>query len=251
MGEIRATGVTLGDRVYVLPNWITGDPLPPRDRFFDGGELRMLTASGVLCEPKGTHIVIRAAELLRDRGFANFSIDVYGSEQDSRFRNQLHEKRIAEFVRFRGARHHAELLALLPSYDLFLFPTWPREPFGFAPLEAAAAGCVPLVSADCGIAEWLIGGVDCLKANRDAEQFAQAIAAVLLGDIDLADLGRRAQVVAWREFHISKVGRAVEQLLVGAAAEREHPAGDPAQFIALAGFAEALIQALVEEASAA
>jgi glycogen(starch) synthase len=130
---------------------------------------------------------------------------------------------------------------------MFLFPSWAREPFGFAPLEAAAAGCVPLVSADCWIAEWLIGDVDCLKAGRDAEQFALRIGAVLRHEIDLDILGRRAQVVAWRDFHISRPGRAVEELLLEAAAERRPSPTSPRDFVALAGFAEVLIQALAEE----
>lgn len=247
LGEIRAAGVGLGERVYVLPNWVTGDPPAPRRDFFAGGELRVLAASGVLCEPKGTHIVIEAAARLRDHGFANFSIDVYGAEQDARFRAMVHERRVEEFVRFQGARSHSELLALYPAYDLFLFPSWSREPFGFAPLEAAAAGCVPVVSAECGIAEWLIGGVDCLKAGRDAEQFAQCIAAVLRHEVKLEALGARAQAVAWREFHISVTARRVSALLAQAAAERGPGRPDSREFVALAGFAEVLIQALVEE----
>jgi glycogen(starch) synthase len=247
LGEIRATGVQLDERIHILPNWVTGDPPPPRTEYFDGGELRMLTASGLLCEPKGTDIVIDTAARLRDQGYANFSIDVYGSEPDARFRAQLHRLRVADLVHLKGPRRHAELLELLPAYDLFLFPSWSREPFGFAPLEAAAAGCVPLVSAECGIAEWLVGDVDCLKAVRDPDHFADRIAAVLRGEISLAELGGRAQKVAWRDFHISRTGRAVEQLLRDAAAERRPGRSDPGSFVALAGFAEVLIQALAEE----
>ncbi len=247
LGEIRATGVGLDERVHVLPNWVTGDPPPPRREFFASGELRMIAASGVLCEPKGTHIVIETAARLRDQGYANFSIDIYGSEQDARFRRQLHEHRVADLVHLKGPRSHRELLKLFDSYDMFLFPSWSREPFGFAPLEAAAAGCVPMVSADCGIAEWLVGDVDCLKAGRDAEQFARRIGAVLRNEIDLEILGRRAQTVAWRDFHISRTGRAVEELLRQAAAERRPSPAEPGDFVALAGFAEVLIQALAEE----
>ena len=247
LGEIRAAGVAIGDHIYVLPNWVTGDPPPPRRRFFSDGELRMLAASGVLCEPKGTHIVIEAAARLRDHGFANFSIDVYGSEQDARFRTQLHEHRVADFVRFKGARSHPELLQQFHAYDMFLFPSWSREPFGFAPLEAAAAGCVPLVSADCGIAEWLVGDVDCLKAPRNAEGFARSIAAVLRCEVALDAMGARAQSVAWREFHISSTARRVEELLLQASSERRPHFEEPGRFVILAGFAEGLIQALVEE----
>jgi len=247
VGEILEGGVDLGDRVEIIPNWVFGDRPPRRTEFFAGGELRVLTASGTLCESKGTNILIESAALLRDRGFVNFTIDIYGHDQDMQYRTLLHTHDVADMVRLMGPRRHQDLLELYNSYDVFSFPTWSREPFGFAPLEAAAAGCVPLFTDDCGIAEWLIGGVDCLKAPRSTDGFALGMEQILRGEIDLSAIGRRAQAVAWREFHISAAAAKVEAILAEAATERCTARGNSGEFYRLARFAEGVIHALLQE----
>jgi glycosyltransferase involved in cell wall biosynthesis len=249
LGEIRDGGAEIGERVDIIPNWVHGDPPPVRTEFFSDGVLRILTASGTVCEAKGTHILIESAALLRQRGFANFTIDIYGNEAEPQFRALLHTHDVADTVRLMGPRTHDDLLALYGTYDVFAFPTWSREPSAFAPLEAAASGCVPLFTNDCGNAEWMIDGVDCLKARRDSDHFADRIAAILGGSIDLRAIGRRAQAVAWREFHISRAASKVETILAAAAAEDRRPVRrDPGEFFSLARFAEGIIQAVMEEA---
>jgi glycosyltransferase involved in cell wall biosynthesis len=247
LGEIRMGGLDLGDEVYVFPNWVSGAAPPPRQKFFAGGLLRVITASGVLGDHKGTRILIEAAARLRDRGFGNLRIDIYGREGDPRFRRMLIDNDVQELVRLMGPREHDDLIALYGEYDVFAFPTWSREPFGFAPLEAAAAGCLSLFSADCGIAEWMIDGLDCLKARRSAEGFAQRMEQVLRGEVDLATIARRAQAIAWRHFHVSDVAARVERVLYAAARERRAPRGSLNDFYALATFAEGLIQAMLDE----
>lgn len=248
LGEIRAAGVELGGRVDVIPNWVYGSAPPPRSEFFGGGELRILTASGTLVEAKGTHILIEAAARLRDHGFANFTIDIYGQENDPRFRGLVHRHDVAGLVRLMGPRSHEEMIELYHGYDVFAFPTWTREPTAFAPLEAASAGCVPLFTHDCGNAEWMIDEVDCLKAPRTADAFAHRLAQILVGDVDVAAIGRRAQAVVWREFHISAAAAQVEAILTAAAAERRVPRGNAGEYYALARYAEGVLHALLQEA---
>ena len=38
------------------------------------------------------------------------------------------------------------------------------------PLEAVARGCVPVMTRRCGVAEWLVHGLHCIKADRTPEQ---------------------------------------------------------------------------------
>jgi glycogen(starch) synthase len=251
LGEIRAGGVEMGDHVQVIPNWVVGERPPPREQFFRGGELRILNASGTLSEEKGAPILVEAAAELRRGGSANFTIDLYGRDPDPRLRTLLHQHEVTDIVRRMGPRTHDELLALYPRYDVFAFPTWAREPFGFVALEAAAAGCLPVISHECGIAEWLIDGVDCLKAPRSATGFAEILAKVVRGEVDLPAMARRAQEVVWREFHISRVAAKVEQTLSEAASERRPAYGGTGEFFKLASFAEGLIQTLLQEAQVA
>jgi glycosyltransferase involved in cell wall biosynthesis len=248
MGEVLAGEIELGNHAYVVPNWVSGERPAPRTEFFSGGELRILTASGLLGEEKGTAILIETAAVLRGSGLANFRIDIYGRETDPVYRTLLHRHGVADLVHLMGSRTHDELLELYSSYDVFAFPTWTREPNAFVPLEAAAAGCLPLFTADCGNAEWLIDGVDCLKAPRTPEGFARRVAEILRGEVDIASIARRSQAVVWREFHLSHSARAVEQILIDAAAERKSARGTAAEFFALARFAEGLTHALVQEA---
>jgi hypothetical protein len=80
--------------------------------------------------------------------------------------------------------------------------------------------------------------------------FAEGLAKVLRQEVDLAALGRRAQAIVWREFHISTAVRRVEEVLIEAAEDRGAPSGKLGEFFTLASFAEGLIQALLEEAYA-
>ena len=75
---------------------------------------------------------------------------------------------LGDVVRFMGRREHRGILDLLAAYDVFAFPDMDPRTVRVRALEAAAAGCVPLISRDCGNAEWMIDGVDCLKAERSA-----------------------------------------------------------------------------------
>ena len=247
VGEIRVGGVELGEDIHIVPNWVFGEAPPPRTNFYSGGHLRLMSAAGVLCEPKGTDILIETAAVLRTRGYGDFVIDLYGAEDDLRFRTAIHERGLLDVVRIMGSREHRAMLDLHRTYDVFVFPTWAREPFAFAPLEAAAAGCVPLLSDDCGNAEWMIDGVDCLKAKRSALAFAERISQIITGKVDLAGIGRRAQEVAWREFHISAAVSKVLEILTEAAAEERRSSPRESTFIPFARFAEGLVQVLLEE----
>jgi hypothetical protein len=76
---------------------------------------------------------------------------------------------------------------------------------------------VPLISADCGISEWLLDGVHCLKAMRTPVAFADALERVLEGDVRLEDIGRRVRAVCARDLHIDVVTSQLEAVLTEAA----------------------------------
>jgi glycogen(starch) synthase len=222
IGEIQRGGFELGAPVRMVPNWLAGELPPARSRFFSSGdpELRLVTAVGVLVEHKGIDLLIEAAAALELTAPGRFSIDVFGRQDDDRFRLLASELGIDHVVRFCGVAKQQELIRRLAGYDVFAFPTEWREPFGFAALEAAAAGCVPLVAENCGIAEWMVGGVHCVKARRTPQAFADALAAILHGEIDLAPIGRRAQAVVRDAFWLPRLVRNIEATLADAAANQ-------------------------------
>ena len=245
--EIEAEGIELNGDKHVVPNWIAGPRQAVRQRVFAGDHLRVITA-GQLGQHKGTDVLIEAAAHLKERGYANFSIDIYGIGDDSYFRDLINVREVRDHVRLRGSQNQDELLALYGEYDVFAFPTWAREPFGFAPLEAASRGCVPLMSANCGIAEWMVDGVHCVKAERTAEAFARSLGEIIEGRIDLAPLARRAELAVRRDFHLDTLVPRIEKILEHAAGTAHDRKGiAPAELYAIARLAEGVVGALIEE----
>lgn len=155
--EIQSLGIRLNGQVELVPGWIRGRRPAARTDFFKGRQLRIVSA-GYLAPHKGIDLIIEAAGRLRDLGYDNFTVDLYGNVSDSSFQALIQVKKLEGRVALRGVRTQAELAAIYGQYDVFAFPTWEREPFGLGPLEAAAYGCVPVVT--CGAASrsgWCMG----------------------------------------------------------------------------------------------
>lgn len=248
--EIESCGLDLGGRVEVISNWVHGDKPRPRTSYYQGGHLRIVSA-GWIGMHKGTDLLIESAARLRDRGYTDFSVDLYGKDTNPYFRALIDRFELRPWVTLKGTRTQAELASLFEGYDVFAFPTWAREPFGVAPLEAAATGCVPVLSQCCGISEWLMHGVHCLKAERTVEAFTRVFADILDRAIDLEPLGRRASAVIWRDFHLDAILPRIEGALARAAAQPRAEAGSAAEAYQLALLAERCTQALVHETQAA
>ncbi len=247
--EIEAAGVPLGPDVEVIPNWVEGPIPPPRGRYLQDGRLRIAAAAGMIDRriDKGIDLVIEAAALLKARGHGNFQVDVFGQVADPSFEELIHARNLSSCVTLRGPMAQAELVDLYSEYDLFAFPTRPREPFGFAALEAASRGCVPVMTAACGIAEWFVHGAHVLKAPRSAEAFARAFASVIEGTIDLAPIGRRLAAVVRRDFHIDALAPRIERALSEAGSRPRDGAGTPEDAYRLALLGERLAKVLIQE----
>jgi glycosyltransferase involved in cell wall biosynthesis len=250
--EIESAGIVLNGTVELIPNWITGvrGVRVPRTTFHRGGSLRIMSA-GQVSREKGVHLLIQAAGHLRDAGSANFLVDIYGQVDDPSFGSMIRELGLAEQVRLMGVRPHRELLDAYGQYDVLAFPTRHREPFGLVPLEAAARRCVPIITQRCGVAEWLVHGVHCLKVDRSAEGFAAAFRSIMDGQVDLEPIARRGEAAVWRDFHLDALLPRIESLLTAAAAgplQARARAGTVAEVYRMARMAEQLTQVLIQEA---
>jgi len=243
LGEIRAGGVELAGPVELIQNWVAGELPPQRIKAFPDGSarLRVVTAVGVLIEHKGIDVLIEAVARLQVPDRDRLVVDLYGREDDDRFRTLAAARGVEDVIRFRGLLPQAQLLTNLREYDVFAFPTAWREPFAFAPLEAAATGCVPLISDGSGNAEWMVGGVHCLKAPRRSGAFAEVFAAILHGQIDLGPIARRAQAMVRSTFHLPALMPRIEASLEEAAAGRGGP-GKTGLFKAAVSAADGLVK---------
>jgi glycosyltransferase involved in cell wall biosynthesis len=245
--ETESYGITLNGHVEVIPNWIVGPrPATRRVIYYQGGPLRIMSA-GQVVRHKGVDILIEAAAELRRKGCDDFEVHVYGKCTDPSFLDLITHHDLRDHVVLMGSRPHAELMRLYAEYDVFAFPTEEREPFGLAPLEAAAAGCVPVITQNCGIAEWLVHGVHCLKADRTPRAFAEVFRRIADHQIDLEPLGRRGEVTAWRDFHIDTILPRIERMLVRASRQSRAGAGTAEDAYRLARMAEQMTQWLIQE----
>jgi len=246
VNEIEGGGVGLNGEVEIVPNWVVDVPQSRRTSYLQEGILRIASA-GQLAVHKGVHLTIQAAGILRDWGYQNFQVDLFGQAQGLTFQMMVQKLGLTDRVTFRGVLTQPELMGLYEHFDLFAFPTWEREPFGFAPLEAAASGCVPIMSQVCGIGEWMVDGVHCLKVPRTAEAFAGMFRRILDGRIDLEPLGRRASAMVRRELHLETLIPRIERALDRAARAPRPPGGSSTDAYRLALLAEKLTQVLIQE----
>ena len=58
-----------------------------------------------------------------------------------------------------------------------------------------------MISRRCGVGEWLVHGVHCVKSARTAAAFAAVFAAIMDGAIELGPIARRGATAVWRDFH--------------------------------------------------
>ncbi|HEV3003049.1 MAG TPA: glycosyltransferase family 4 protein [Pirellulales bacterium] len=247
--ENEEAGVRLNGTVDIVPNWVVGPRPPERTSYFRPGQTLRIVSAGQMGRHKGIDLLIGAARLLRDRGFENFAIDLYGKVMDPTIVPIALEQGVADRVTFKGTCPQDKLVERYArhEYDVFAFPTWEREPFGCAPLEAAAYGCVMAISASCGIGEWFVDGVHCLKVERSARGFADLFQEILEGRLALEPIGRRASAVIWRDFRLDALLTRIEEALATAARAPRATRGTPAEAYRLALLAERLTQIMVQE----
>ncbi len=247
--EIESSGLPLGSSVEVIPNWIVGPPAsPPRTDYYrsHARPLRIVNA-GQIAQHKGIDMLIEAAARLRHAGYEGFEIDLYGNCTDTYFPSLVRFYGLDDKVRFKGSRPQAELAHLYVGYDLFAFPTWSREPFAFAPMEAGRQGCVTMMSENCGNAEWFVHGVHCLKVQRTAEAFARGLASVMDGEVELGPIARRQAAVLNRDFHLDAQMPRIESALNRVAAMPRGVPGCPEDAYRMALLGEKLIQVVIQE----
>ena len=187
----QTTGVRFKMPPTVIPGWVDVARVRQKTEYCQGGRLRMV-AAGSLSANKGIGIIVIACAQLVAAGHTNFHVDIFGFGAAEPWILLAAQHGVSEYLSFLGARSQVEILNLLPAYDVFLFPTHSREPFGFAPIEAAACGVVPIVTRDAGCAERLVDGIHALKIDRTSASLAEAIVQLIIDPAGLALIGQRA-----------------------------------------------------------
>jgi glycogen synthase len=199
--------------IHIVPGWADA-PHPISRRTYSGvGDTFRFVTAGAIHPHKGIDIILDAARRLIETGTVNFAIDIYGEGLLTHYVDKAKQLNISDKVRFLGSRSQAELAQIYKTSDAFLFPTWEREPFGFAPLEAAAQGCVPIITRICGAAERLIDRVHCLKIPRDIDALCGIMRKVCSGAVNLDDIGWAGQQICRQDLSFDICLGQIEQIL--------------------------------------
>lgn len=192
LDEIEAvSGISFPHGADIVAGWADLSHSVPHEPYLRDGRARFVSAGGIYGH-KGIDLMLAASARLKARG-VNFSLDLYGDGELPRYIDMTRTLQLQDRVRFLGPRAQSQLLPLYSGYDAFLCPTWERDPFPFAPLEAAGCGTPPVVTRNCGTCERLVDGVHCVKIERTVEEVTEAMARVAAGQVDLARMGRAGQ----------------------------------------------------------
>ena len=154
---------------------------------------------------------------------------MFGNGDVPRYAEMIRMRHLQDEVRLLGPRPQSELLRAYAGYDAFLCPTWERDPFPFAPLEAAACATPPILTRNCGTSERLVDEVHCLKISRTADELAQVMTRVATGQVDLARIGRAGQRLMRSDLSFERyLDRTESALRAHATPWRYEVADDPA-----------------------
>jgi colanic acid/amylovoran biosynthesis glycosyltransferase len=184
---------------------------------FEGRASHTCLAVGRLDRSKGFDDLLRAAALVRDRGFDLDVALVGDGEQSGALRRLAASLGIAERVHFRGWLTHDAVPAAMRESTMLVHPSCGLgDAVPTVIKEAMALGTPVIGSTAVGIPELLDDGrCGLLVPERNPERLADAIVR-LLGDAPLRDrLGRAGRAFAEQTFDLWQNGERLATLLSG------------------------------------
>lgn len=149
---------------------------------------------GRIARWKGQHVMLEAAQKVRDRGVDARWIVVgtalFGEEDyESDLHRQTVERGLANEIEWVGFSN--QVAAQMRTFDVFVHTSISPEPFGQVVIEAMAEG-VPVIGADAGgVREILVDGeTGILTPPGDADALAEAVLMLLANPEKARSMGR-------------------------------------------------------------
>lgn len=196
----------------LIPGWANAEGPIKERQYLSNGHAQFVSA-GAIHPHKGIDVILEAVSLLKKEMITNFMVTIYGNGQHAFYIDLCKQLKIMDKVTFKPMQRQEDLMEIYQRADAFLFPTWEREPFGFAPIEAAAVGCIPIITHTCGAAERLIRNVNCLKIQRNASSLRDAMITICSGSLSLVEIGKNAQTIAREDLSFSTCLRRIESIV--------------------------------------
>ena len=211
--ELRQFGLE-GDRVDIIPCGVDTTEFTAVGGSTEQRNSRRILTVSRLVPRKGVDDVIRAlvdvpdAELLIAGGPATTNMN--SDPEVIRLRTLADMLGVSERVRFLGAVSRTRMPALMRSADVMVSVPW-YEPFGIAPIEAAACGIPVVASAVGGMLDTVLDEVTGLHvAPREPAELAAALNRVLDDDALRERLGRAAAERTHRMYSWDRVAELTE-----------------------------------------
>jgi glycosyltransferase involved in cell wall biosynthesis len=218
------SGIAFPRGAELVPGWADVSGALPHEAYLRGGTARFV-AAGLVAANKGSDLILEASARLKAKGLS-FRVDVFGDGDLLSYVDKARSLQVNDRVHFLGLRTQAELMRLYSGYDAFLFPTWEREPFGFAPVEAAGCGTPPIMTRNCGASERLVDNVHCIKIDRTVDDLTEAMSRVAAGEVDLARLGRAGQRLVATDLSFTRCLDLIETALIAHTRPWRHDLAD-------------------------
>lgn len=207
--EIESANVSLGENVIIVPGWAKDVPQPLRTEAASAGQTRFVSV-GVLCQEKGTDLILQAIGELADEAGASITMDFFGRGNIHFYQMQAQKLGISKCVKFHGQVPHRTVLQALHGFDALLFPTWPREPFGFVAMEAAISGVLPVFTKGIGASEVLQDRLHAIHIDRDVESLKDAIVWVMENKDEASAIARSGQTFVRQNYTLAQMTDQVE-----------------------------------------
>lgn len=166
-----------------IPGWYKQDNISDfKFRYTIADNKTRFIFSSRLTESKGIYKILAAVKKITDLGYKNFLVDIYGAGEVTTIIHKIAALSLREFIHYQGCLDKQEMCQKFAEYDALLFPTRSNEAFGFVVTEAAATGCLPIMTHSIGAAEWFLHDNDCIKISPTEDE----LAAVMMRFIDLS-----------------------------------------------------------------
>lgn len=220
--EVGSTINSKLENVTYVPGWVDISTFKKSKINLSEENFRKFVFSSRIAEHKGVSILLEAVKKLRDLGYKNFIVDVFGNGDVSNLINRILNENLIDHIHYMGCLPKDAMKDMLTNYDALVFPTWERETFGFIVTEAATAGALPILTAGTGASEWFIHERDSLKIQRTPESLATAMRFVMEMDTqDLIKFRRRTFKESRRTFSSSNWFSVIESTLERCTEKRE------------------------------
>jgi len=198
--ELREAGFS-GSNFTHIPN---GVPILPLEGNSVTTPVRFITV-GRLAPEKGLDILLKAVAFLKDRLAPRQVVVVGAGPEETRLREQARRLGIDDRIEWAGNLDQDGVRARLEQADVFVLPSrW--EGLSNAGIEAMERGLVPILS-DCGgLDAYVSSEMGWVVPRGDAEALARVMMEALsLPRERLREMGRRARMLAEREFDLDRV----------------------------------------------